>query len=122
MDEFWSIVFLPNNNNDNAGLEQQQQQQHDHEFDECPSVITTQYFTILPPHETAIEPLTLQIQMNRNEGVFSDISAIPWDASYLLAGYLYGTHEGRRLCFDACHSLHGNDGMDPFITRISNRT
>ncbi|KAL7474857.1 hypothetical protein ACHAW6_000801 [Cyclotella cf. meneghiniana] len=117
MDEFWSIVFLPNNSN-NIRLEHQHQEQDDHEFDECPSAITSRYFTILPPHETAFEPLTLQIQMNCNEGVFSDISAIPWDASYLLAGYLYGTHEGRRLCFDACHSSHGDDGTNPYDAEI----
>eukprot|EP00804_Cyclotella_cryptica_P014051 CCRYP_019149-RA/>CCRYP_019149-RA protein AED:0.24 eAED:0.24 QI:0/-1/0/1/-1/1/1/0/394 len=113
MDEFWSIAFLPNNNNDRNALERQQQ--FDHEFNESPSVVTTRYFTILPPRRTTLEPLTLQIQLNANEGVLSDISAIPWDASYLLAAYMFGTQEGRRLCFDACHPLLGNDGRDPSV-------
>eukprot|EP00804_Cyclotella_cryptica_P003484 CCRYP_002126-RA/>CCRYP_002126-RA protein AED:0.33 eAED:0.33 QI:0/-1/0/1/-1/1/1/0/266 len=115
MDEFWRIAFLPNNNNDKNALERQQHQ--DHEFNESPSVVTTQYFTILPPHRTTLEPLTLQIQLNANEGVLSDISAIPWDASYLLAAYLYGTQEGCRVCFDACHPLSGKDGRDLSVVR-----
>ncbi|KAL3780609.1 hypothetical protein HJC23_010047 [Cyclotella cryptica] len=115
MDEFWSIAFLPNNNNGKKALERQQQ--HDHEFNDSPSAVTRRYVTILPPHCTTLEPLTLHIQLNANEGVFSDISAIPSDASYLLAAYLYGTQEGHRVCFDACHPLSGKDGKDPSVVR-----
>eukprot|EP00970_Alexandrium_tamarense_P007721 scaffold1477_cov188-Alexandrium_tamarense.AAC.12 len=83
----------------------------DDDNEEVHSIVRT--FTILPPTEsdgsyedratsTRASPLNLRIQLNCNDGILSDVSGIPWDAALLLAGYLYGTEEGRHLCFDAC--------------------
>jgi hypothetical protein len=97
-DDFWSIALLPNNNDF--------KEQDDLYENECSFVKT---FTILPP-KTSIddEPLVITVQMNNNKGVLDDVSGIPWDASLLLSGYLYGTDEGRLLCSDACR--YSDDG------------
>ena len=91
-DAFWSVAFLPNNSTHHIEAD---------DDEECTSVERS--FAILPPSTTnaATEPLTLRIRTNANDGVLGDVSGIPWDASLLLAGYLYGTEDGRRLCFDA---------------------
>lgn len=103
-DDFWSIAFLSNNEahckDHGAGDE------HDNEF------TSFKTFTIFPPETVdpssmIDDPLTIRVQLNNAEGVLDDVSGIPWDASLLLASYLYGTSEGRCLCFNACSSSGG---------------
>ena len=99
-DDFWSIALLPNNDT-------LQENDEDINQNECTS---SQLFTIPSPTPTN-NPLTLNIQMNNNGGVLDDVSGIPWDAALLLATYLYGTSEGRRLCVDASKAHpHSSDG------------
>lgn len=100
VDDFWSVAFL--SNNDTPLKEHESDDEHQNI---CTS---SRAFTILTPKTTdgpsTEEPLTINMQLNNTGGVLDDVSGIPWDASLLLAGYLYGTHEGRRLCLDACSS------------------
>jgi len=98
-DDFWSIAFLPN-----EGIGFHDEQEDDVYEDAYHSI---KNFTI-PAPEASCEPLTIRLCMNNNEGVLEDVSGIPWDASLLLAGYLFGTYEGRRLCIDACSSGNTN--------------
>ena len=72
--------------------------------------ITSTSFTILPPHHHAShKPLVLNLNTNQNDGVLSDIASSIWNAGLLLAAYLYGTDEGRKLCYDACFHKHTNE-------------
>jgi hypothetical protein len=95
--DFWDIALISE-----SPLNEQESE------DESVGEAITKSFTVLAPKNTGTstieEPLTISIQMNNSRGVLDDVSGIPWDASLLLAGYLYGTHEGRRMC---CNALEG---------------
>lgn len=93
-DDFWSIAFLTKNDTLVEG--------EDDIYENSIHTSSSKSFTFLPPESSDSYPLTMKIQMNNNGGVLDDVSGIPWDASLLLAGFLYGTHEGRRLCTKAC--------------------
>lgn len=83
--------------------------------------VTTRTFTVFPPRYNQSRnasqpifnemnrklqiPLNLKIAMNNNDGIMSDVSGTPWDASFLLSGYLFGTDAGRRLCYDALFGM-----------------
>ena len=77
-----------------------------HEDDE---ICAAESFTVLPP-DPSEQPLVLNLQLNCNDGVLSDVSGIPWDAALLLSGFLYGTSEGRHLCYDACFGSGDENG------------
>ena len=71
---------------------------------------TSKSFTILPPqNNTSHKPLVLNLHTNQNDGVLSDIASSIWNAGLLLSAYLYGTDEGRKLCYDACFQKHANE-------------
>ena len=97
-DDFWSIAFLTNND---TVVEQQDDTNiiQDNNVEDTPS----KSFNFFPPESCNSDvSLTIKIQMKNHEGVLGDVSGIPWDASLLLAGFLYGSHEGRCLCSNAC--------------------
>eukprot|EP00581_Thalassiosira_minuscula_P014257 CAMPEP_0183723362 /NCGR_PEP_ID=MMETSP0737-20130205/14951_1 /TAXON_ID=385413 /ORGANISM="Thalassiosira miniscula, Strain CCMP1093" /LENGTH=390 /DNA_ID=CAMNT_0025953623 /DNA_START=43 /DNA_END=1215 /DNA_ORIENTATION=- len=110
-DAFWSVAMLPPTETDHSvdcyGKEKVDvdgSADHDNE-----DISPTQSFTVLPPDPSSQKPLVLSLQMNCNDGVLSDVSGIPWDAALLLSGFLYGTIEGRRLCYEAC--FNNSDAM-----------
>jgi len=78
--------------------------------DDIADTTTSTSFIILPPHHnTSHKPLVLNLHTNQNDGVLSDIASSIWDAGLLLSAYLYGTDEGRKLCYDACFSNHASE-------------
>jgi len=96
--------------------------------------VTARAFTVLPPRFNQYRntsqpifnemnrklqiPLNLKIAININDGIMSDVSGTPWDASFLLSGYLFGTDAGRRLCYDA---LFGMDDSSADNNRSRNK-
>ena len=95
-DDFWSVAMLAPSINERRTISVNTGNSADDE--DIISYDTIQKsFTILPPHEDDT-PLMLNIQMNCNDGILSDVASSIWDAGLLLSGYLYGTKEGRQLC------------------------
>lgn len=94
-DDFWSIALTSESPFN--------KQESDDENDENEATKKSFSFAIPAPKANLTEePLTILIRLNNGRGVLDDVSGIPWDASLILAGYLYGTHEGRSLCYNAC--------------------
>ena len=99
-DPFWSLamnddrlsVALPQNNDDDDDDDDDYQTQQPN-F----RTITTQ-----TPIPDLSPPLVLRLAQNHEDGCFSDVSGDIWDASLLLATFLYGTNFGRKLCYEAC--------------------
>ena len=103
-DEFWSVAMLTpptlNGTTYNIPAGGMGNSADDGESILCDTIQKS--FTILPPPDSDDKPLILNIQMNCNDGILSDVASSIWDAGLLLSGYLYGTIEGRQLCYDAC--------------------
>ena len=108
-DEFWSVAMLPPNRSNHSDVNGGTVAggSGDDQNEEITSAIQ---FTILPPNPSQI-PLTLNLQMNCNDGVLSDVSGVPWDAALLLSGFLFGTYIGRQLCYDAPSVLELGSGL-----------
>eukprot|EP00571_Detonula_confervacea_P003046 CAMPEP_0172317436 /NCGR_PEP_ID=MMETSP1058-20130122/31567_1 /TAXON_ID=83371 /ORGANISM="Detonula confervacea, Strain CCMP 353" /LENGTH=386 /DNA_ID=CAMNT_0013031989 /DNA_START=184 /DNA_END=1340 /DNA_ORIENTATION=+ len=108
-DEFWSVAMLPPTDQ-SADFAHETATAEGSENSSCSDddmISTTQSFTILPPDIASQNPLILNLHMNCNDGIMSDVAGIPWDAALLLSGFLYGTREGRQLCHDACFEDNG---------------
>lgn len=94
-DEFWSVAM----NDCDAFLLQ------DNDDDDIDGT-TERTFTTFAPGTSDLRPLVLRLRQNHKDGCLSDVSGDVWDASLLLASFLYGTNEGRQLCYDACFATH----------------
>ena len=92
-DEFWSVAM----NGGDAVLFDED----DFDFDG-----TTERTIRTLALESDFRPLVLRLRQNQKDGCLSDVSGDVWDASLLLASFLYGTNEGRQLCYDACFATH----------------
>lgn len=105
-DEFWSLAMLPptdvnSTNCATNGDEAVSEGLYNNQIDQDEEISIIQSFSICPT-DPSQDPLNLNLRMNCNDGILSDVSGIPWDAALLLSGFLYGTNEGRQLCYDAC--------------------
>ena len=92
-DAFWSVAMM-------SGADERLLQVHDEsdDFD-----VDARWKTIKTPSPDPLDqPLVLRICENAAYGCLSDVSSNVWDASLLLAGFLYGISEGRQLCYNAC--------------------
>lgn len=98
-DEFWSVAMT---NGGDAFLLQDDDDDDEDDFDGT----TERTFTTLAPGTSDLRPLVLRLRQNHKDGCLSDVSGDVWDASLLLASFLYGTNEGRQLCYDACFATH----------------
>ena len=109
-DAFWSLAMLSPVEYENSRTKTADGRDTNFNDDEDLADITSTSFTILPPHHHASQkPLILNLNTNQNDGVLSDITSSIWDAALLLSAYLYGTDEGRKLCYDACFHKHINE-------------
>lgn len=101
-DEFWSVAM----NGGDAHYLLPQDDEDDFDLTSCEIIERT--ITTLPPDTSSdSRPLVLRLGQNNKDGCLSDVSGDIWDASLLLASFLYGTNEGRQLCYEACF------GTDP---------
>uniref|UniRef100_A0A6U3Y594 Calmodulin-lysine N-methyltransferase n=2 Tax=Skeletonema marinoi TaxID=267567 RepID=A0A6U3Y594_9STRA len=95
-DEFWSVAM--NGRDEHLLL----QDDHPDDFDVTSCETIERTITTLAPDSSDLRPLVLRLGQNSNDGCLSDVSGDIWDASLLLAGFLFGTNEGQQLCFNAC--------------------
>jgi len=111
-DAFWSLAMLSPLQYENSRTKTADGREctnSNNDEEDIADIISTP-FTILPPHDnTSHKPLVLNLHTNQNDGVLSDIASSIWDAGLLLSAYLYGTEEGRKLCYDACFHKHTNE-------------
>ncbi|KAL7552662.1 hypothetical protein ACHAWF_015892 [Thalassiosira exigua] len=108
-DDFWSVAMLPPPRGFEGHSDEEVEDSEEAENpDSHKGMSTKQSFMLLPPTPSQ-EPLHLDLWLNCEDGILSDVSGIPWDAALLLAGYLYGTEEGRQLCYEAC--FKGSPGL-----------
>ena len=111
-DAFWSLAMLSPVEYENSRTKTADggDYTNNNNDDEDIADITSTSFTILPPHDnTSHNPLVLNLHTNQNDGVLSDIASSIWEAGLLLSAYLYGTDEGRKLCYDACFTNHASE-------------
>ena len=109
-DEFWSLAMEPPSITSKSAAAAANSMINDSDEEDMLPIM--QAFTILPPEPSSLQtPLTLTIHMNCNDGILADVSGIPWDAALLLSGFLYGTSEGRRFCYDACSFTENDNAM-----------
>ena len=111
-DAFWSLAMLSPIQYENSRTKTAYGRDcinfNDDEDDIADTASTS--FTILPPHHnTSHTLLVLNLHTNQNDGVLSDIASSIWDAGLILSAYLYGTDEGRKLCYDACFHKHASE-------------
>lgn len=94
-DDFWSVAMHATANERRATYKDES----DGEEKKC----TSQLFTILPTTNAPMQkPMNIKLYCYNDDGILSDVSSSIWDAGLLLAGYLYGSHMGRQLCYNAC--------------------
>ena len=114
-DAFWSLAMLSPLQYENSRTKTDGRDctnSNNGEEDIVVDTTTSTSFIILPPHDyTSHKPLVLNLHTNQNDGVLSDIASSIWDAGLLLSAYLYGTDEGRKLCYDACFTTHARSGI-----------
>ena len=91
-DEFWSVAM-------NGRVDFNLLLQDDSDDFDATSIVRT--ITTLAPNPSDL-PLVLRLGLNSKDGCLSDVSGDVWDAGLLLAAFLYGTNEGRQLCYNAC--------------------
>ena len=98
-DEFWSVAM---NGRDAHYLSLQDNL--DDYYDDATSceIIERTITTLAPGTSSDLRPLVLRLGQNNKDGCLSDVSGDLWDASLLLASFLYGTNEGQQLCYNAC--------------------
>jgi hypothetical protein len=93
-DEFWSVAM--NGRDEHLIL---QDDSDDFDVTSCETIVRT--ITTLAP-DPSDSNLVLRLGLNSKDGCLSDVSGDIWDASLLLAAFLYGTNEGRQICYNAC--------------------
>lgn len=101
-DEFWSVAM---NGRDDYFLLQQEEEEDADDFDLTSCDIFERTITTLATDTSDFRPLVLRLRQNNRDGCLSDVSGDIWDASLLLASFLYGTNEGQQLCYDACFRM-----------------
>ena len=111
-DAFWSLAMLSPveyENSRETTADGRDCTNNNNDDEDIANIISTS-FTILPPnHNTSHKPLILNLHTSQNDGVLSDIASSIWEAGLLLSAYLYGTDEGRKLCYDACFTTHASE-------------
>ena len=100
-DEFWSVAM---NGREEHLLSDDVDDSDDFDVTSCETFERT--ITTLAPDTSAFRPLVLRLRQNNKDGCLSDVSGDIWDASLMLASFLYGTNEGQQLCYDACFGMH----------------
>ena len=95
-DPFWSLAM----NDDRLSVALPQKDDDDDDNQTQQSNLRT--ITTQPPAPDLSPPLVLRLAQNYEAGCFSDVAGDIWDASLLLATFLYGTNLGRKLCYEAC--------------------
>jgi len=101
-DEFWSVAM--NGRDEHLLL---QDDSDDFDVTSCENIVRT--ITTLAP-DPDLHPLVLRLCLNSKHGCLSDVSGDIWDASLLMAAFLYGTNEGQQLCYNACFGEAQVDG------------
>eukprot|EP00573_Skeletonema_grethae_P011166 CAMPEP_0201702814 /NCGR_PEP_ID=MMETSP0578-20130828/37750_1 /ASSEMBLY_ACC=CAM_ASM_000663 /TAXON_ID=267565 /ORGANISM="Skeletonema grethea, Strain CCMP 1804" /LENGTH=278 /DNA_ID=CAMNT_0048190461 /DNA_START=13 /DNA_END=846 /DNA_ORIENTATION=- len=96
-DEFWSVAM----NGRDAHHYLSPQYDDDFNVTSC-EIIERTITTLAPDASPDSRPLVLRLGQNNKDGCLSDVSGDIWDASLLLASFLYGTNEGRQLCYNSC--------------------
>ncbi len=96
-DDFWSVAL----NGRDAHYLSIQDDEDDFDVTSC-EIIERTIATSAPDTSSDSRSLVLRIGQNNKDGCLSDVSGDLWDASLLLASFLYGTNEGRQLCYNAC--------------------
>lgn len=106
-DPFWSLAM----NDDRLSVQHNDDSDDDeYQTTSCESNLRT--ITTQPPTPDLSPPLVLRLAQNFEAGCLSDVSGDIWDASLLLATFLYGTNLGRKLCYEACFGLADSSHAD----------
>ena len=97
-DPFWSLAM----NDDRLSVQHNDVSDDEDDYYQTSCESNFRTITTQPPTSGISPPLVLRLAQNYEDGCFSDVSGDIWDASLLLATFLYGTNLGRKLCYEAC--------------------